>query len=498
MSGFLRRRLDTSASRFNYLPRPLRTAFFLSASGRNSICIFLLLVIPMFSLNNNVIAQATSPISVHWGVQNWTAEMREISETTQDRGLIVWISVNNTDETLPARITSGKLVLALSPHTSPQSISLEFRDILVPPRNSFVWYFSIMPAVTLHGYGELIPKPEPGEYVLKVTYALDFVEWFDSNGEIHLQSGPSGEQTLDPLKFVVVTSEQKLQDDIQQYKQERYWTFAPNLANPFVSELVVIVIGGVIVGVILYVLFYRKQKAPVVTIREVQRGGIVVQNINVGRDTDPESSKRITEGIPDQLFVGEPRAHTEPIREPYYGNIRDLIQKVAHSALGSDPLTPIIGDALEIARTLKRDEESRWLKRELYGYEERPTDQPKTFPDYRRVTTKVPIRVSGITKWGETLSRDFDIERTLFVSLPVNRIEDTVSGARSRGALELVFWMNTPKEFSEMAREQNAQIASENAGKTPFIVQINDLERLLSELRLRIHKFVTACEDQEQ
>ena len=42
-------------------------------------------------------------------------------------------------------------------------------------------------------------------------------------------------------------------------------------------------------------------------------------------------------------------------------------------------------------------------------------------------------------------------------------LEDTVNGARSRDAVELVFWMETPKEYLDFAKEQKAQIASENS-----------------------------------
>jgi hypothetical protein len=455
---------------------------------REVVLVVLFLTILLVIANRVTIAQPTYPISVQMGAQNWTAEMREIGETTSDRGLIVWISINNTQNSLPARITLAKFTLELSPHASSQAINqVELRDILVPAQRSFVWYSAIMPAITQYPYGYEIPKPEPGNYVLKITYDLQTIQWFDSDSRSQLQA-ISIQDTLDPLDFKVVSSEQRLQDDIQQYKHQGYWSIIPDVANPIVSGLIVTVTGGVIVGVILYFLFGRKKKASGVTIGEVQRGGTVVQNIFVGRDNDPESSKRIIDGIPDQLFVGEPRAHPQPVQRQPNGDQRGLIEKVAGSALGNDPLTPIVADALEIARTLKKDEESRWLERELYGYEKRPTDQPNTFPEYRRVPATIPVRLSGITTSGK-VAEDLNLERTLFVSFPVKRLEDMVNGARSRDAMELVFWMTTPKELSDLAKELKAQVTSENMGKTPFLVQISDLERLLSELRLRIHKF---------
>jgi hypothetical protein len=249
-------------------------------------------------------------------------------------------------------------------------------------------------------------------------------------------------------------------------------------------------VAAVLAGIILFTLFGRKKEASVI-IGEVQRGGTVIQNIYTSQGNAPESSKRILERIPDQLFVREPRVRSSQVQVEPSEDVRGLIQKVAQNALGSSPLTAIVADALEISRTLKKDEESRWLKRELYGYEKKPSDQPSTFPEYRRISARIPIRLSASTTTGPR-SEDLNVERTLFVSFPVKRLEDTVSGARSRDALELVFWMDTPEEFSDLAKEQHAQISSERAGKTPFIVQINDLERLLSELRLRIHRFVTS------
>ncbi len=227
-------------------------------------------------------------------------------------------------------------------------------------------------------------------------------------------------------------------------------------------------------------------------IREVKKGVTVNQIISIKGGNDPERSKRIVDRIPDQLFVGEPRIRVKQVEEHPSEDVRGLIEEVRQRALGSGPLTPIVADALKIARTLKKNEESTWLERELYGYETRPIDQPNTFPEYRRVPAKIHHRLEAVTITGP-VTNEFVVDRTLFVSFSVMRIEDTVNGARSRDAVELVFWMKTPKEYLDLAKEQKAQIASENPGKTPFIVQISDLERLLSELRLRIHRFVTAA-----
>lgn len=269
------------------------------------------------------------------------------------------------------------------------------------------------------------------------------------------------------------------------------WNFTLHVTNDLSSNAIFSgTVAAVLAGIILYVLFGRKKESPVIT-QNVQGGATVIQNIYLGEGNSPESSKRILEKIPDQLFVPQSRSRVRPVQPVASENLEGLIQKVAQNALGSGPLTPLVADALEIARTLNRDEESRWLQRELYGYERIPSDQPNTFPEYRRISGRIPIRLEAITTTGPH-SEDVNVERILFVSFPVKRVEETASGARSRDAAELVFWIDTPEEFSELAREQNAQITSEHVGKTPFIAQIGDLERLLSELRLRIHRFVTA------
>jgi hypothetical protein len=261
-----------------------------------------------------------------------------------------------------------------------------------------------------------------------------------------------------------------------------------------IRQFLVEIIAAVVAGVILYLLVERRKKTSertsVVTIEEAPRGGLVVHNIYAGRDSVGKLTMTIAEEIPEELIIGVTRVHGKPRRERLK-DINGLIQKVLQSVLEDVPLALVVADALTIARTLRKDEESRWLERELYGYEASPTDQPNTFPEYRRISTKIPIRLHAFTTEGEK-SEDFAVERTLFVSFPIVRIEDTAKRARIRNADELVFWIQTPRELSDLAREQGARATSDSPGRIPCLVQISDLERIVSELRLRIHKFVSA------
>jgi hypothetical protein len=54
--------------------------------------------------------------------------------------------------------------------------------------------------------------------------------------------------------------------------------------------------------------------------------------------------------------------------------------------------------------------------------------------------------------------------------------------------------MPTPNYLVDTAKEQGATITSDEPGKAPFIVEVMDLERLLSDLRLRIHRFITTSQ----
>ena len=162
---------------------------------------------------------------------------------------------------------------------------------------------------------------------------------------------------------------------------------------------------------------------------------------------------------------------------------------IDHVLDNSFDLAPLVGKTLQIARSMGRAEESRWLERELYGYERIPDDQPTTFPEYRRVLGNVRIQMTGVTTSGP-FDNQTNAERTIFVSFPVNQIESDVRNARRNRTDRLIFWLPIPQEWIP-PRNLNATVTSDRQGHAPFIVEIRSLERLLHLLRLSIHRFVT-------
>jgi hypothetical protein len=151
-------------------------------------------------------------------------------------------------------------------------------------------------------------------------------------------------------------------------------------------------------------------------------------------------------------------------------------------------IAPLVAKTLQIAKELGKVEESRWLERELYGYGKIPDDLPTTFPEYRRIPGTVAVRMTGFTTSGP-FDQTLKAERTIFVSFPVSQIENHVSSARRNGSEEFIFWMPIPDDLLP-PKELGATVTSDEAGRAPFIVELESLEKLINSLRLSIHKFI--------
>lgn len=200
-------------------------------------------------LQGFAVAQPTYPVSVSMSTQNWDKDMSAINETTPEKGLIIQISVVNSHESLPVRITKMTLKFDLLYDGKPYPTTYypnEIPYVVVPASQSFLWYYSVLPA-----------NPPLGNWELKVTYTLAGLEWFDNKGMIPLREPQeSGSLEPFPLNFKVV-SESQLQQDIQQYK-ERGTNIIFNIGKINILE---ISIGGVtltIIAIAAYLLSRRR------------------------------------------------------------------------------------------------------------------------------------------------------------------------------------------------------------------------------------------------
>ena len=145
--------------------------------------------------------------------QNWDNDMWAIRETTPERGLIIQINIQNSVASLTARIPTVTIKYELEYGTMSNQYyplySLTIPNVLVPQKQTFVWYSAIIPPNT---------QFQLGNYYLRVSYILETVEWYGT-GSVPFGNYPTnGVLEPYPLDFRVA-SEQELQTNIQQYKQ---------------------------------------------------------------------------------------------------------------------------------------------------------------------------------------------------------------------------------------------------------------------------------------
>lgn len=199
-------------------------------------------------LTSFVVAHTTYSVSLKMSAQNWDSDMWGIKETTPDRGLIVQLTILNSHESLPLRISSVIFKFALSYEGQPSggvSYPGEIPYVLVPAKQSFIWYYAVLP-----------PSSQLGDWKLSVSYTLTGLQWFDNTGMIPLQNSQlAGNLEPFPLDFKVV-SESQLQQDIQQFKQ-RGMNINININEPIVQ---ISLGGGGIVAIAIAVAFSRRRR----------------------------------------------------------------------------------------------------------------------------------------------------------------------------------------------------------------------------------------------
>jgi hypothetical protein len=247
---------------------------------------------------------------------------------------------------------------------------------------------------------------------------------------------------------------------------------------------VIATVLGVAVGVVaLYFEVCRRGTSTVVQ----QTGKGAIQQLVINSPNSTVINRNFTKGTGDLLASGH-RKHGKitPVLRSTVRQRQEIIDNVLKE---TSPLAPLIGRTLQIAKELGKVEESRWLERELYGYEKIPDDQPSTFPEYRRIHATATIHMTGFTTGGP-IDEEINVERMLFVSFPISWIENSVRSARRNGAEELVFWMPTSDDLVP-PKELRATLTSDKPGRTPFIVEVGSLEKLLYSVRLSIHKFIS-------
>lgn len=282
---------------------------------------------------------------------------------------------------------------------------------------------------------------------------------------------------------------------------EESW-FVQNLH--LILELLIAIIGlitAIIGGKTLYKKYKSKKiasitESPLANIQQVERAETVVgPQINI-QVSDVEGVAAIKEIFSNKrslvrASVGRltvPKKKSAPMKV----NIQALTQEVKDKVLTDAPLTPLIAKCLDIARTLDRKEDVSWIERELYGcpewysvsekIESKDMSDKSVFPDYRRVKAKVYI---SFRNYSGLPLRDITLQPRMFVGFPVHRIEQVVRGT-GRDTL-IVMRSPAPEEYSEVFDKLGVKVEED----VPFVINAEDLRRLLSELRLRTHRFVT-------
>ncbi len=240
------------------------------------------------------------------------------------------------------------------------------------------------------------------------------------------------------------------------------------------------------VAVALIALYFQIRRGNAnTTVQQAEKGTVQQLVINSPNTTVVNQNPTANTG---ELFASTHRKHERilPASQTTVPQRQEILDQVLNEA---SPLAPLIGKTLQIAKELGRMEESRWLERELYGYEKRPDDQPTTFPEYRRIPAIVTIQLKGFTTAGP-IDEEINAERTIFVSFPTSQIENDVMSARRNGSEKFVFWMPTPDDLVP-PKKLRATVTSEKPGHSPFIVELGSLEKLLYSLRLSVHKFIS-------
>jgi len=75
-------------------------------------------------------------------------------------------------------------------------------------------------------------------------------------------------------------------------------------------------------------------------------------------------------------------------------------------------------------------------------------------------------------------------EYPIFFGKPVIEIERIIQEAGE--STQLILWAPVPENWKEIAKKYKTTLAE----KTPFIISVSDLRRILEQIRLRVHKFL--------
>lgn len=246
-------------------------------------------------------------------------------------------------------------------------------------------------------------------------------------------------------------------------------------------------IAGVLAVVVaLIALYFQIRRRDTGTIVQ-QAGKAAVQQLVINSPNAKVVNQNLTTNA-GELFASSHRKHEKihPVAQTTVAQRQAILDNVLKE---TSPIAPLVAKALQTAKELGKAEESTWLERELYGYGKIPDDQPTTFPEYRRILGTVAVRMTGFTTNGP-FDQTLKAERTIFVSFPVSQIENRVNSARRNGSEEFIFWMPIPDDLLP-PKELAATVTSDKAGRAPFIVELESLEKLLYSLRLSIHKFIS-------
>lgn len=158
-----------------------------------------------------------------------------------------------------------------------------------------------------------------------------------------------------------------------------------------------------------------------------------------------------------------------------------------------EPLSDLLSKSIEIAKRLDKKDDLYWLERELYGAEEwsskkgteaRSTSDKRLFPDYR--TVKAKVTVDFVLSGGRHEVKEYEFN--FFLGMSTIEIERIVKDAGN--LTQLLMRTTLPEDWVKLAKKHDLNF--ERQEKVPYIIDVADLKRILEQIRLRVHKFVSS------
>lgn len=166
----------------------------------------------------------------------------------------------------------------------------------------------------------------------------------------------------------------------------------------------------------------------------------------------------------------------------------DLLKRIQRALDDSRPLYIVAQMCLRLTQKLKFKEDEEWLNKEVYGFDEliKEEDQKRgmklkkvddKYSSYRSINTELNLQF-----------RDGKIETfplRMFMNQPLSQIESWIDKFNQN--------LSSPKELVMNAPPLEIMVETLNVSpeeKVPYIISLNELEKIVHEVRKKILKFL--------